>query len=256
MIPSMIPKGSIIDIWQGSKLPLQLTKELLGGLISNQTNFGKFLMKRLCLTLPFYHQLILVWFAVTAQKMKFSIENSISQCDQVFLTNFVSFTDKILHGKLHCWCHRSSYWLQIEFFNFFKIFHYGGPYHIETSPLICRANQWTGFYMIRTSVMKELNFERQILVLSFRFKLIHIWKIPCVAHVISTLVHSSAAIHYVSSIFVTHVGDGIILSTPYVFINRWPDTVKQVMVRWCYHNKKLEFYTLPKNEVFRWGFLW
>ena len=31
-----------------------------------------------------------------------------------------------------------------------------GPCHIETSPLICRANQWTGFYMIRTSVMKEL----------------------------------------------------------------------------------------------------
>ena len=21
----------------------------------------------------------------------------------------------------------------------------GGPYHIETSPLICRANQWTDF---------------------------------------------------------------------------------------------------------------
>ena len=33
----------------------------------------------------------------------------------------------------------------------------GGRYHIETSPLICKANQWTGFYMITTSVMKELN---------------------------------------------------------------------------------------------------
>ena len=30
------------------------------------------------------------------------------------------------------------------------------PYHIETSPLICSANQWTGFYMITASVMKEL----------------------------------------------------------------------------------------------------
>ena len=38
-----------------------------------------------------------------------------------------------------------------------KLFHDGGPYHIEISPLICRANQWTGFYMIGTSVMKELN---------------------------------------------------------------------------------------------------
>ena len=28
----------------------------------------------------------------------------------------------------------------------------GGRYHIETSPLICRANQWTGFYMISASV--------------------------------------------------------------------------------------------------------
>ena len=32
-----------------------------------------------------------------------------------------------------------------------------GPYHIVTSPLICRENQWTGFYMIGTSVMKELS---------------------------------------------------------------------------------------------------
>ena len=35
----------------------------------------------------------------------------------------------------------------------------GGPYHIETSPLICRANQWTDFYMTGTSIMKELNTE-------------------------------------------------------------------------------------------------
>ena len=26
--------------------------------------------------------------------------------------------------------------------------HDGGRYHIETSPFICRANQWPGFYMI------------------------------------------------------------------------------------------------------------
>ena len=31
-------------------------------------------------------------------------------------------------------------------------------YHIETSPLICSANQWTGFYMISASVMKGLTF--------------------------------------------------------------------------------------------------
>ena len=36
------------------------------------------------------------------------------------------------------------------------LFHDGGPYQIETSPLICSASQWTGFYMIGSSVMKEL----------------------------------------------------------------------------------------------------
>ena len=30
-----------------------------------------------------------------------------------------------------------------------------GLYHIETSPLISSTNQWIGFYMIRTVVMKE-----------------------------------------------------------------------------------------------------
>ena len=38
----------------------------------------------------------------------------------------------------------------------FNSFYDGGPYHIEASPLICRENQWTGFYMIGTSFMKEL----------------------------------------------------------------------------------------------------
>ena len=40
--------------------------------------------------------------------------------------------------------------------DFLELFHDGGRYHIENSPLICRANQWTGFYMISPSVVKEL----------------------------------------------------------------------------------------------------
>ena len=32
----------------------------------------------------------------------------------------------------------------------------GGHCYIETNPLICPANQWTGFYVIGNSVMKEL----------------------------------------------------------------------------------------------------
>ena len=37
-----------------------------------------------------------------------------------------------------------------------QLFHDKGLFHIETTPLICRANQWTGVYMIGTSVVKEL----------------------------------------------------------------------------------------------------
>ena len=32
-----------------------------------------------------------------------------------------------------------------------------GSSHIETSSLICRVNQGNGFYLIGTTVMKELN---------------------------------------------------------------------------------------------------
>ena len=42
-----------------------------------------------------------------------------------------------------------------------SLFHDGDRYHIETSPLICGENQWTGFYMLTASVMKELKRERQ-----------------------------------------------------------------------------------------------
>ena len=38
----------------------------------------------------------------------------------------------------------------------YYLFHDSDRYHIETSLLIYRGNQWTGFYMITTSVMKGL----------------------------------------------------------------------------------------------------
>ena len=31
-----------------------------------------------------------------------------------------------------------------------QLFHDEGPYHVETSLLICRVNQWTGFYITET----------------------------------------------------------------------------------------------------------
>ena len=42
------------------------------------------------------------------------------------------------------------------FFLAFNSFIKEVPIYIKSSPLICRANQWTCFYMIETSVMKEL----------------------------------------------------------------------------------------------------
>ena len=36
------------------------------------------------------------------------------------------------------------------------IFHDGGAYYTENSPLACFANQWTGFSTTKTSVMKKL----------------------------------------------------------------------------------------------------
>ena len=38
----------------------------------------------------------------------------------------------------------------------------GGRYHRETSPLVCRANQWIGFYMITASVVKELKIDGKV----------------------------------------------------------------------------------------------
>ena len=43
-----------------------------------------------------------------------------------------------------------------------QLFHDRGRYHIETSPLICSANQWTGFYKITASAMKELNVGQKL----------------------------------------------------------------------------------------------
>ena len=53
--------------------------------------------------------------------------------------------------------------------NIHKLFHDGGRYHIETSPLIGTVNQWTGFYMITTSFMKVL---KEIVMLRVPYKII------------------------------------------------------------------------------------
>ena len=44
------------------------------------------------------------------------------------------------------------------------------PIKLETSPLICSANQWTIFYMIGTSVMKELTMTILMVIIADNIK--------------------------------------------------------------------------------------
>ena len=71
-----------------------------------------------------------------------------------FSTQWVNFFQTLHHRSWRrIWIH-----LGINSVHFLKYrhFHDGGAYHIETSPLIWSVNQWTGFYMLEISVMKEL----------------------------------------------------------------------------------------------------
>ena len=52
------------------------------------------------------------------------------------------------------------------------------PYRIETSPLICMANPWTGFYMMGTSIIKELK-RRKCLITSGKRKIRFLFPITC-----------------------------------------------------------------------------
>ena len=44
----------------------------------------------------------------------------------------------------------------------FSLFHDGGRYHIEASPLICSANQWTGFYTITAKSMDWFLYDNDL----------------------------------------------------------------------------------------------
>ena len=72
-----------------------------------------------------------------------------------FFDCWSSYQRKPLRGKV-----------EHSFFNLLfqlQLFHDGGLYDIETSSLICSADQWTGFYIIGISVMKELNLRKRTL---------------------------------------------------------------------------------------------
>ena len=67
-------------------------------------------------------------------------------------------------GRNNCtWEESKSSIVQLQLkqsYNFNCNFYEKAFYHIETSPLIRRANQWTGFYIIGASVIKKLITER------------------------------------------------------------------------------------------------
>ena len=69
-------------------------------------------------------------------------------------TLFTQYILQILNSINHWFASKPTAWFLHERNTDCYFFHDGGPYHIETSPLICSENQWAGFYMIRTSVMK------------------------------------------------------------------------------------------------------
>ena len=65
---------------------------------------------------------------------------------QLRCSRFLLWTGNIFFAQI--WSNKSKLLVQP--------FHDGDRYLIKTSPLICGANQWTGFYMITASVMKGL----------------------------------------------------------------------------------------------------
>ena len=87
-------------------------------------------------------------------------------------SHFQHFSQHLFHAMFFCHKGKSIYALpqrevsllimikKILFYIFKKLtLSWRSHYHTETSPLICRANQWTGLYMITNSVIKKLNMQ-------------------------------------------------------------------------------------------------
>ena len=55
-----------------------------------------------------------------------------------------------------CMYNEQSFFTSSHYWNMHWLFHGRGPYHVETSPLICSSDQWNSFRMIGSSAMREL----------------------------------------------------------------------------------------------------
>ena len=82
---------------------------------------------------------------------------------------FVEILDKIMNPLKKCRIKKTyKTWCLQKVTLSDSILSWRGPYHTDTSPLICKANQWTGFYMIGVSVMKELTDWKKVKTFSFK----------------------------------------------------------------------------------------
>ena len=98
-----------------------------------------------------YIWLYLCLYNWTAQKMKFSIKDFISKCDHI--RRKLQIWSPLLKKSLMNNFIFAQCWIRIPILSFFQIqiccktafffflFHDGSSYHIETSPLILRANE-------------------------------------------------------------------------------------------------------------------
>ena len=74
-----------------------------------------------------------------------------------FLADLVTFTEETLDGKLYFWevgkhCYTSRWLMVDDLFRkwlsyFINLLTTNVPQHVDTSQLICRANQLAGFYI-------------------------------------------------------------------------------------------------------------
>ena len=82
---------------------------------------------------------------------------------------FVEILDQIMNPLKKCRIKKSykTWYLQKVTLRD-SVLSWWGPYHTETSPLIWFAIQWTGFYMVGVSVMKELIDWKKVKTFSFK----------------------------------------------------------------------------------------
>ena len=94
--------------------------------------------------------------------LKISENSQENTCTRVSFLNFIQLTLAHVFSFKFCEIFKNTFLhitpLVTVSETLASLVHYGGRYYIETSALICSANQWTGFYMTKDSIMKELKW--------------------------------------------------------------------------------------------------